>query len=212
MLRKPTEASFQRFGRYEIVDPGKWTTRTGRDRIEFVHELKDGAGYAYAYRKVLRLDGDTLVIEHELKNTGTKPILTSVYNHNFFTLDRKTTGPDNLVRFPFAPKASRPLNGMAEIRGRELAIARVSSRRSTSSPSWRASGPPRRTMGSRWITGDRRASASPAIGRCRSCCSGRPTRRCARSPTSTPASPGRTTSWRLTYTFYEVKPVAGAPR
>ena len=124
MLRKPTEASFQRFGRYEIVDPGKWTTRTGKDRIEFVHELKDGAGYAYAYRKVLRLDGDTLVIEHELKNTGTKPIATSVYNHNFFTLDRKTTGPDNLVRFPFAPKAARPLNGMAEIRGRELAIAR----------------------------------------------------------------------------------------
>ncbi len=73
---------------------------------------------------MLRLSGDKLIIEHELSNTGTKPIATSVYNHNFFTLDRKTTGPANVVRFPFAPKAARPLNGMAEVRGREIAIAR----------------------------------------------------------------------------------------
>ncbi|MFI5077589.1 MAG: hypothetical protein ACHQRO_09620, partial [Vicinamibacteria bacterium] len=124
VLRKPTEASFQRFGRYDIVDNGKWTTKAGKDRIEFVHELKDGTGYAYTYRKTLRLSGESLIIEHELKNTGTKPIVTTVYNHNFFTLDGKTTGPDNVVRFPFAPKAARPLNGMAEVRGREIAIAR----------------------------------------------------------------------------------------
>ena len=51
--------------------------------------------------------------------------MTTVYDHNFFTLDGKTTGPDNVVRFPFAVKASRPLNGMLEVRGRELAIARA---------------------------------------------------------------------------------------
>ena len=124
VLRKPAEASFQRFGRYEIVDTGTWTTKTGKDRIEFVHELKDDTGYAYTYRKTLRLSGESLIIEHELKNTGTKPIVTTVYNHNFFTLDGKTTGPDNVVRFPFAVKASRPLNGMLEVRGREMAIAR----------------------------------------------------------------------------------------
>ena len=77
-----------------------------------MHTLKDGAGYAYTYRKTLRLSGESLIIEHELKNTGSKPIATTVYDHNFFTLDGKTTGPDNVVRFPFAVKASRPLNGM----------------------------------------------------------------------------------------------------
>ena len=33
------------------------------------------------------------MLEHRLKNTGRKPIATSVYNHNFFTLDRQPTGP-----------------------------------------------------------------------------------------------------------------------
>ena len=76
----------------------------GKDRIEFVHTLKDGTGYAYTYRKTLRLSGESLIIEHELKNTGSKPIATTVYDHNFFTLDGKTTGPDNVVRFPFASR------------------------------------------------------------------------------------------------------------
>ncbi len=41
VLRKPAgETSLQRFGRYEIVDNGTWTTKPGTDRIEFVHELK----------------------------------------------------------------------------------------------------------------------------------------------------------------------------
>jgi hypothetical protein len=125
VLRKPAgETALQRFGRYEIVDPGTWTTKPGKDRIEFEHVLKSPDGYAYRYRKVLRLEGDSLVLEHELANTGTKPIATSVYNHNFFMLDRATTGPDIVVRFPFAPKAARPFNDLAEIRGREIAFLR----------------------------------------------------------------------------------------
>jgi hypothetical protein len=79
-LRKPAgEKELQRFGRYEIVDGGKWTTKPGKDRITFVHELKDGTGYAYTYTKTLRLSGDQLIIEHELKNTGTKPIAQLLY-------------------------------------------------------------------------------------------------------------------------------------
>jgi hypothetical protein len=125
VLRRPAgEKVLQRFGRYEIVDPGTWTTKAGADRIEFVHELKGPGGYAYRYRKVLRLEGDSLILEHELANTGTTPIATSVYNHNFFMLDRATTGPDIVVRFPFAPKAARPLGDLAEIRGRELHFLR----------------------------------------------------------------------------------------
>ena len=177
------EASLQRFGTYEIVDDGKWTIEQGQDRIAFVHELKDGTGYAYVYRKTLRLDGSQLVIDHALKNTGTKPIATSVYNHNFFTLDRKTTGPDNVVRFPFAPKAARPLNGMAEVRGREIAhrpplrsqgerLHRARGIRDRGVRLWLRDGEPRHR---------RRRSRRPATGRCRSCSSGPPTRRCARA-------------------------------
>ena len=120
VLRKPDEQAFRRFETYDIVDAGKWSVNKGADWIEFVHELKHDAGYAYVYRKRLRLVKDSLVLEHHLKNTGTKPIATSVYNHNFFTIDRRTTGPDLVVRFGFEPKAMRPLNDLAEVRGKDV--------------------------------------------------------------------------------------------
>src|SRR5216117_1523441 len=117
---KPYEARYRRFSTYEIVDPGKWTVNRGPDWTEFVHELRDTAGYAYVYRKKLRLVDDTLVLEHRLKNTGRKTIATSVYDHNFFMLDGQPTGPDVVVRFAFEPRAASALNGLAEIRGKEF--------------------------------------------------------------------------------------------
>jgi hypothetical protein len=122
VLRKPNEPAFRRFETYEIVDSGKWTVNRGSDTIEFVHELSEPSGYAYVYRKRLRLVRDSLVIEHRLRNTGKKPIATTVYNHNFFTIDRRTTGPDLAVRFGFVPRAMRPLNDLAEVRGNEVAF------------------------------------------------------------------------------------------
>ena len=126
LVRKVEDKPYERFRTYEIVDPGKWTVKTKRDRIEFTHELEDRTGYAYVYRKTLRLQGKSpvMTIEHSLKNKGTKPIETSQYNHNFFVMDGKPTGPDARVRFVFEPKAGRDLKGMAEIRGRELAYLR----------------------------------------------------------------------------------------
>jgi hypothetical protein len=117
--RKPDEPAYRRFETYEIVDPGKWTVHKSSDKIEFIHELGDTAGYSYVYRKTLRLAKDSLVLEHRLKNTGKKRIATSVYNHNFFTMDRQPTGPDIVVRFPFVPRAARPLNDLAAIRGND---------------------------------------------------------------------------------------------
>jgi hypothetical protein len=121
-VRKPDEPGYRRFGTYEIVDPGKWTVHTGADWIEFIHELGDTAGYSYVYRKKLRLSGDKLIIEHRLKNTGRKTISASVYDHNFFMLDGQPSGPDFTVRFRFEPRAKSTLNGLAEIRGKELAF------------------------------------------------------------------------------------------
>ena len=163
---------------------------------------------------MLRLDGDTLVIEHELKNTGTRPIVTSVYNHNFFTLDRKTTGPDNLVRFPFAPKAARPLNGMAEIRGRELAIARdfqpkenvftelegfgTAASDNGFEMENRATGAGVRVVGDRPLSKLLFWSAYKTV--------------CPEPYVDASVEPGRTTSWRITYTFYEAKKAVSGSR
>ncbi len=119
-VRKPDEPRYRRFSTYEIVDAGKWTVHHGADWIEFIHQLGDTGGYSYVYRKKLRLSKDKLIIEHHLKNTGRKTIAASVYDHNFFMLDAQPTGPDCVVRFLFEPRAKAALNGLAEIRGKEL--------------------------------------------------------------------------------------------
>jgi len=117
-LRKPEEAQFRRFNTYEIVDPGKWTVRKKSERIEFVHELIHSSGYAYVYRKTVRLakGKPELLLEHRLKNTGKRVIETQVYNHNFFVIDGQPSGPDFTVHFPFEPKAVDDFKKSAEIR------------------------------------------------------------------------------------------------
>lgn len=121
-LRKPNEPSYSSFNSYDIVDSGNWSVKKGRDWIEFTHHLADTAGYSYTYRKTLRLPKNKaeLVLEHSLKNTGRKPILTHAYNHNFFMLDDQPSGPDFVVKFPFDLRATADLKGLAEIRGKEL--------------------------------------------------------------------------------------------
>ena len=119
-VRKPDETRYRQFSTYDIVDPGRWSVNKGSDWIEFVHELRDTGGYAYVYRKKLRLVKNSLVLEHRLKNTGRKTIATSVYEHNFFMLDKQPTGPDTVLRLTFSPRATGALNGLAEVRDKDL--------------------------------------------------------------------------------------------
>jgi len=123
LLKKPEEPRFQQFKTYEIADNGKWTVKTAADSVEFTHEVADPvSGYAYLYRKTVRLarDAPRMTIEHSLKNTGKKTIETNVYNHEFFMLDSQPTGPDFSVKFPFELKATADLRGVAEVKGKEL--------------------------------------------------------------------------------------------
>jgi hypothetical protein len=123
LLRKPDETPFQQFKTYEIVDHGKWTAKASADAVEFTQELADpSSGYAYLYKKTVRLakNAPRLVIEHSLKNTGKKSIETNVYNHGFFMIDGQPSGPDFTVKFPFDVKAVAELQGLAEMRGKEL--------------------------------------------------------------------------------------------
>lgn len=122
VVRKPEEPAYRRFNTYEMIDPGKWTVRTATDSIEFVHELSSEAGYAYVYRKTVRLakDKPVLTLEHSLRNTGPRAIETSVYDHNFFVIDGQPTGPESVVRFPFEAHVARELNDLAEMRRGQL--------------------------------------------------------------------------------------------
>src|ERR1700686_2110500 len=125
-LRKPEEKDYRPYDTYEIVDPGKWTIRRHKDRIEFTQRLKSEQGYAYVYRKTVRLvkGKPEFLLEHSLKNTGRKTIDTTQYNHNFFVIDHEVVGPDIQVKFAFTPVATRGFNGRAEIAGQEIRFPR----------------------------------------------------------------------------------------
>jgi len=133
-LKKIEERSYRYAFTYEIANNGKWTISKKKDRITFTHELNDKSGYSYLYTKtVLLVKGKPLmVLQHRLKNTGKKIIATSVYNHNFFVIDKEPTGPNMKMSFPFDIKAEDMGNGslkgfgtIATIQGRSIVYNRT---------------------------------------------------------------------------------------
>ncbi|MVM28801.1 hypothetical protein GO755_02060 [Spirosoma sp. HMF4905] len=105
-LRKPDDKTYAFAKYYDIVDQGTWKVKKHKDYLEFTHELTSPTGYAYVYRKTVKLTKGKpeLVLEHSLKNTGELPIETSTYDHNFFIIDKQPTGPTVAIEFPFEVK------------------------------------------------------------------------------------------------------------
>jgi hypothetical protein len=123
VLKKIDDTPYRFATLYDVLDHGKWTTRAGKDFVEYTHVLNDPkSGYGYVYTKTVSLTPGKpqMVIEHTLKNTGAKPIATNNYNHGFFMLDGQPIGPDTSVTFPFAPKAERSMAPAAETRGQQI--------------------------------------------------------------------------------------------
>src|SRR5207249_7769705 len=128
VLKKRDDTRYAFANVYDIVDHGKWTVNNTANSVEFTQELNDKAtGYAYVYKKTIRLAGDKpeMVIEHNLKNTGKLPIKSVLYNHNFTLFDRLPTA-DITVIVPYEIKSTRlPEANAAVITGNQFAYARV---------------------------------------------------------------------------------------
>jgi hypothetical protein len=109
VLRRPHDKPYDRYLAYEIVDGGKWTTTIGTDSVVFKQILSNPvSGYGYIYTKTLRLlpGKPVMQIRHQLRNTGSKPLVTSVYDHNFFVSNSHHTGPDYAITMPYPIKIS----------------------------------------------------------------------------------------------------------
>ncbi|MGE5645230.1 MAG: hypothetical protein ACM336_05500 [Acidobacteriota bacterium] len=123
-LRKPADGKYDNYRLYEIAGGGKWNIEKRRDAVEFIHELDDrSSGYGYVYRKAVRLvkDKPEMLLEYSLKNTGTRAIRTTVYNHNFLVLDKQAPGPGFTITVPFEIEKPRSLNPeLAEVRGNQI--------------------------------------------------------------------------------------------
>lgn len=126
VLRRIDDKPFFFGTTYPVIDGGQWTARASANGVEFEQRLESPIGIAYDYRKNLKLDArePVLILEHSLKNTGTVEIDTQVYDHDFYVLDHAPTGPDMVVRFPFAPVAAQALASGGQIVGKELRYGR----------------------------------------------------------------------------------------
>ncbi len=128
VLRQPDEKPYDHYRHYQIVDGGARTTRVARDSVTFTQTLS-GTGYGYVYRKTLRLvpGRPQMVIAHVLRNTGSEPIVTTVYDHNFLRL--VPGNGDIRVTFPFpvtagAAAANPPAADLIRIEGNSVTYLR----------------------------------------------------------------------------------------
>jgi len=128
-LRKPEDgAAYSSFKTYELIDGGKWTTQAARDHVTFeqVVQSEDGL-YGYVYKKTLRLvpGKPELLIEHSLKNTGSKALKTTSFNHNFLTLAGDPTADGLSLKTGFQIINGRTLRDVADVKGDQLTYQRA---------------------------------------------------------------------------------------
>ncbi len=125
ILERPDTSVYSIVPPYKILNSGKWKVKTKSDRVEFVQTLDDKS-YSYIYKKTIQLvKGKAgMVISHTLENTGKKAIETTVYDHNFFMLDKQVTGPGITITFPFNITGEGGKADLAEIRGKKVVFLR----------------------------------------------------------------------------------------
>lgn len=128
-LRRPDDRPYDPYRLYPIADGGRWTVTPSPAAVVFRHELGGPADdCAYDYHKTLKLDGDgpRFALVHSLRNTGRKPIRTSVYNHNFLFLDRQPPGPGVTLTFPFPVTPRDPTaESLARWEGKQVTFRRT---------------------------------------------------------------------------------------
>jgi hypothetical protein len=112
---------------YPVLNEGKRGFSATKDSVRLTQDLSDQeTGYGYSYVKTVKLTPGKpqMVIEHVLKNTGKKDLVTSVYCHNFLSL---SPGNENIVlTAPFTLVAGKPLApDAAQVSGKTLKYLRA---------------------------------------------------------------------------------------
>jgi hypothetical protein len=129
MVYKPDNQPYEFSRLYHLLNAGKWSVEKKSDQVKFIHDLVDKK-YSYHYEKTVQLTKDKpeLVLQHTLRNLGERTIETSVYDHNFFVIDKHPIGPGIVVRFPYNLKSDSEEIGigeLAEIQGNQISFLRT---------------------------------------------------------------------------------------
>ncbi|MBI4978391.1 MAG: discoidin domain-containing protein [Spirochaetes bacterium] len=88
VLIKPDTKPYDFNRAYAISDGGRWAVNIGTSSISFSHYISSGP-YQYHYRRRMSLSNATVIITHELSNSGFTALASSHYAHNFILIDGK---------------------------------------------------------------------------------------------------------------------------
>ena len=212
VLRRINEKPYSFATLYPVAEPGVWKVEAGKDQVRFIHTLHDAQGHAYVYTKTVKLvkGKPELVLEHSIKNTGTRSLDTRVYDHNFFVIDSQATGPAIRISFPFELHdggESRGIGTIGEIRSKQISYLRnieagesmyvnYLTGYSDDAADYNIRIENLRSGAGVHISGDK-----PLIRLVFWAC---PTTSCPEPYIHVKADPGQTFTWKLTYRFYEM--------
>ncbi len=101
LLVRPDGSAYNFFRPYEIAQRFPIHIEAGESQARFTVEPLECRGYAARETKTVSVEGNCLQISYLLENTGSRPIDTHEYCHNFIGIDRQPVGPDYHLRFPY---------------------------------------------------------------------------------------------------------------
>jgi hypothetical protein len=127
-LIKSDEQPYSSYKLYTVSNPGNWKIEKKSNQVAFTHSLADSL-YAYEYKKtvVLIKGKPEMVLLHTLTNKGKRSLETSVYDHNFFVMDKQPTGPGYVVTLPInnlSTEGGKGIGEVAKIQGNQLIFLR----------------------------------------------------------------------------------------
>jgi hypothetical protein len=126
VLVKPDDKPYSISRAYPVINRGKWKVKKHSDAVQFTHQLNN-KDFSYQYKKTIQLikGKPQMVISHVLKNTGKKTIETSVYDHNFFIIDKQPVGEGLSFTFPFnITGEGLGLKDIARVEGNQILFLR----------------------------------------------------------------------------------------
>ncbi|MGG6312449.1 hypothetical protein [Paenibacillus macerans] len=104
LLTRPDAAEYRFYREYDCRRFETQIEQEHPQRICFTALPMECRGYAARVQKTIEISGNRLTVEYAVENTGSKPITTDEYCHNFIGIDDQPVGPEYELNFPFAFK------------------------------------------------------------------------------------------------------------
>lgn len=120
LLIRPDDQPYNFFRAYEIAQRYPIHVESSDSQARFVVDPMDCRGYAARLIKTLSVEENRLQVAYHLENTGSRPIVTNEYCHNFVGIDRQPVGPEYTMRFPQPVTFGEPPQDVFEVDGQQV--------------------------------------------------------------------------------------------